>query len=197
MQYYYHFTKIENLINIMEKGLLPMNGENSKLVGDSRTGVCVSLGIEGCVVFSARYWYKMMYIYNDEMIARKHFDDSVFIRFEEENLKNNDIIVENFSQIFSKEAISPDCLRVCYLKHMNGSIIIDRFTIMLYMMKLVNLPNRVDLEDFIYVALIKRLYENLKEDLVDFNEKEYQLLDIPLQEFVNKKEEFFPQVCKR
>lgn len=105
--YYYHFTKIKNLISIFEKGLIPINGENCKLVGDSRTGICVSCGIEGCVVFSARYWYKMMYLYNDETIAKEHFADSVFLRFEADNLSQESIAVENFSQIFSKSVISP------------------------------------------------------------------------------------------
>lgn len=112
--YCYHFTNLEDLASINEKGLIPLNGKNCKLVGDFRTGICFSLGIEGCVVFSARYWYKMMYLFNDEKIAREHFANTVFLRFENFNLYQDCMSVENFSQIFSKVVIPPDILFTRY-----------------------------------------------------------------------------------
>jgi hypothetical protein len=195
--YYYHFTNIENLPSIMEKGIIPMNGDNCKLVGDKRTGVCASFGIEGCIVFSARYWYKMMYLYNDEKIAREHFDNSVFLRFDAENINNKYIDIKNFSENFFKEYISPDCLKICYLQDLNGNIEIDRVKIMLYMMKTANFPNRMDLVDFLYKALVKKLYESFEEDLNNFNENEYQLLDLPLSEFLNQNKEYFGQSTQK
>ncbi len=115
-EYYYHFTNIEYLKNILINGLISLNGENCKLVGDKRVGICVSKGISGCVGFSARFWYKMMFLFHNRDIARSHFIDTVFLRFNINCLNEKDCIVENFTQIFSKKTISPDCLKICYLK---------------------------------------------------------------------------------
>lgn len=140
----------------------------------------------GCVVFSARFWYKMMYLFNDEKIARGHFANTVFLRFNNLNFNQDCMSVENFSQIFSKDVIPPNILRVCYLQDINGSIEIDRLKIMLYMMKIIQFPNHMNLENFPYKALVKKLYEDFKEDLKNFHEEDYQLLDIPLGEFINQ-----------
>ncbi len=183
--YFYHFTKIENLNNIMEKGLVPMNGENSKLVGDSRTGICVSLDILGAVVFSARFWYKMMFLYHDEKIAKKHFYHTIFLKFKADIIEQKEIDIENFSQFFIKTSIPSEYLKVCYLIDSIGNIDTDRFKVMLYMMKTVHFPNQINTSDFPYKALVEKLYQDLKEDLANFNEKDYQLLDMPLLDFLN------------
>ena len=184
--YCYHFTKIENLKSILEKVLLPMNGENSKLVGDQRTGICASLGTLGTVIFSARFWYKMMCIYHDEQIAKSHFNDSVSLKFNIDNIDKDKIVIENLSQYFIKTTIPSHDLNICYLIDKNGNIETDRFKIMLYMMKTIHFPNTINSKNFPYKALIKKIYEDLNEDLINFNEKDYQLLDTPLNIFLNQ-----------
>ncbi len=69
-------------------------------------------------------------------------------------------------------------------KKIDGEIIFDRFFIMLYMMKSLKSPNEMEFEDFPYKALVKKIYEDLRDDLNNFQEEKYQLLDITLNEFV-------------
>lgn len=79
------------------------------------------------------------------------------------------------------------------MQHISGSIEMDRFKIMLYMMKIVYFPNQMNLPDFPYKALVKKLYESLKDDLNNLNEKEYQLLDMPLSSVINQNFDSFQQ----
>lgn len=65
------------------------------------------------------------------------------------------------------------------------------------MMKTVQFPNQINLEGFPYKALVKKIYEDLKEDLENFKEKEYQLLDSPLDDLINKNFDLFSQSFKR
>lgn len=54
------------------------------------------------------------------------------------------------------------------------------------MMKIIQFPNQMNLDNFPYKALIKKLYEDFKEDLENFHEEDYQLLDISFDEFINQ-----------
>lgn len=47
--YYYHMTSIDNLQSIREKGLIPKNETNSKLIGDEKVKVFFSEGFEGAI----------------------------------------------------------------------------------------------------------------------------------------------------
>ena len=155
-------------------------GKTRKLVGDGRTGICASKEILGTVIFSARFWYKMMDIYHDKQIAKSHFNNTVFLKFNTDEL--NDVIIENDSQYFFKKTIPSDILNICYLTNQDGLIEIDRFKIMLYMLKTINL----DMDNILYKALILKIYDDLKEDLANFNEKAYQLEDMPLNIFLKQ-----------
>ncbi len=187
--FYYHFTNKNYLKNIYLDGLVPKNGYFSKLVGDKRVGICFSKDIPGCVAFSARFWYKMMFIYNDESVAREKFNNTVFLRFKCDIIDLKECILENFSQLFFKKSISADVLRICYLEDSKGTKIFDRFLIMLYMMKTVEHPNEMDLDDFPYKALVEKIYKDLKEDLENFNEKDYKLNDMILEDYIKNIDE--------
>ena len=108
-----------------------------------------------------------MYIYHDKQIAKSHFNNTVFLKFNTDEL--NDVIIENDSQYFFKKTIPSDILNICYLTNQDGLIEIDRFKIMLYILKTVNL----DMDNILYKALILKIYDDLKEDLANFNEKGY------------------------
>lgn len=47
--YYYHMTSIDNLKSISEKGLIPKNESNSRLIGDEKVKVFFSEGFEGTI----------------------------------------------------------------------------------------------------------------------------------------------------
>ena len=61
---------------------------------------------------------------------------------------------------------------------------------MLYMMKTVHFPNQMNSDNFPYKALVKKLYEDLKKDLLNFQEKDYQLCTMPLSNFLNQNQYF-------
>ena len=45
----YHFTSVNNLESISKKGLVPGNGDNSKLIDDQKEKVFFSEGFEGVI----------------------------------------------------------------------------------------------------------------------------------------------------
>lgn len=47
--FYYHMASIDKLQSIREKGLIPKNESNSKLIGDEKVKVFFSEGFEGAI----------------------------------------------------------------------------------------------------------------------------------------------------
>ncbi len=113
----------------------------------------------------------MMYIYHDKQIANSHFNNTVFLKFNTDEL--NDVIIDDWEYFF-KKTIPSDILNIWYLTNQDGLIQIDRFKIMIYMLKTINLG----MDNILYKALILKIYDDLKEDLANFNEKTYQLEDL-------------------
>ena len=72
----FHTTKLENLINILQNGLLPISGRNSALTADTRTGkISYSAGIQATIdTFS---------------VFRRFYNNVIEGRINEEKFKNN------------------------------------------------------------------------------------------------------------
>lgn len=70
-----HITEEKNISSIMEKGLIPTNGERCKFVGDDRTGVFFLDGI-----MDVRTWITALY-------EQKNYEKLKLLRFNLKNLK--------------------------------------------------------------------------------------------------------------
>ena len=93
----YHMTKIDNLDSISKLGLIPRNGDNSKLIHDDKIKVFFSEGYEGAIAlyvdFSIVYQQvkKKEIILNDDYLMNKimssknledYLADGVYLSFD-------------------------------------------------------------------------------------------------------------------
>lgn len=144
--YYYHMSSLNKLHSICDKGLLPQNGVNSKLIGDEKIKVFFSEGFEGAIALYVDF--QLVYdkvrsgqmTITDESIKNRimaskslseYLGEGVYLRFDGTNITNE----RNFENGCTDMIIPPKDLKVCVLRKNNDrSIIFSRFEIIKYMM---------------------------------------------------------------
>ena len=163
---YYHVTKRKNLDSILEKGLLPLVGQNSENVNDLREGeppkLCFSEGYEGVILMANNFF--MRYAYTDEgltteQIGLKNYETimsnyDIMLTFDGEEIENENMpdIADGYT---SKEGISPSNLNVVRLKSKDGKYIYDRETITIYMMSKVPIEKIIESDNKFISFLMK------------------------------------------
>ena len=143
---YYHMTSLNNLDSIRNKGLIPQNGDNSKLIGDEKIKTFFSEGFEGAVAL----YVDLQIVYDqvktgqrkpaEEGIAKKimeskslsdYLGEGVYLQFDGTNIKNE----RNFENGCTDMTIPPGDLSVCVLQSKNDhSIVFSRFEVIKFMM---------------------------------------------------------------
>lgn len=200
----YHFTNIKNIESIKKYGLIPKNGDNSKMIDDNKTKVFFSEGYTGCIAL----YVDFNIVYNDiingegnptDEVKKKVLDSNsfeeyigncVYLAFEKNDLYNE----RNFENGCTEKSISPDELYICILKNEN-EYTTSFHEIVKYMMF------NTKVEDIIYYgekydnspsvesatnriqAKVKKYYEDNEKEINKFKNKDYKIEYIKLDEY--------------
>lgn len=143
---YYHMTSIENIDSIARLGLIPLNGDNGKLIGETKKKVYFSEGFEGTIALFVDFNIVFEKVKNglskiiDKQIEnrvlesqniREYLGPGVYLCFEGTGINNE----RNFENGCTNEIVMPDKLFVCALKKGKSSkLIFSRFEVIHYMM---------------------------------------------------------------
>ena len=124
---YYHMTALSNLSSISIHGLIPQNGENEKLIGESKTKVFFSEGFEGAVALFVDFEMVFNKIKTGQikrmdkrleqsvLQSKSLFDylgEGVYLHFAGAQIENE----RNFENGCTDSVILPACLSVCVLR---------------------------------------------------------------------------------
>ena len=208
--YYYHMTSINNLKAISEKGLIPKNGSNSKLIGDDKVKVFFSEGFEGAIAL----FVELQIIYDnvkkrqmkvtDKGVETKllksknlsaYLGEGVYLQFDGMKIENE----RNFENGCTDRTITPEELMVCVLRRKSDdSIIFSRFDIIKYMMAKIH-PRQIKYYGVSYEGApnfeeatkriqekVEKYYEEHRIENSRYDNQEYILDVIAINEFVNK-----------
>lgn len=208
--YYYHMTSLHNLYSINEKGLIPKSGINSKLIGDKKVKVYFSEGFEGVIALFVDF--QMVYdgiregqmnateeCLREKILKSKSLSDylgeGVYLCFDGTEIENE----RNFENGCIDKIISPQELSVCILrKKRDNSIIFSRFEIVKYMMAKIR-PENIEYYGVNYEGSpsfteatnriqekVKKYYEKHKTEICKYENQEYILDVIGINDFVHK-----------
>lgn len=207
----YHMTSISNINSIARSGLIPLNGDNGKLIGETKTKVYFSEGFAGAIALYVDFNIVFEKIKNgilkvvDKQIENKvvsakdlkeYLGFGVYLCFEGEEIKNE----RNFENGCTDQIISPEKLYVCGLRDKETrKVNFSRFDIIHYMMA------QTRLEDIIYYGAtyenspdfaeatkhiqskVEHYYKHNKEEIIKYA-CGYELEFIALSDFLNKYE---------
>lgn len=208
--YYYHMTSLDNLQSISEKGLIPKNEANSKLIGDEKFKVYFSEGFEGAVALFVDF--QMVYDQikegqmkvTDECVKTKvlkseslsdYLGEGVYLRFDGTGIENE----RNFENGCTDKIIAPEKLMVCILwRKSDDSVIFSRFEMIKYMMAEIQ-PEQIQYYGANYDRTInfaeatkniqgkvKKYYEGHRMEISEYENSEYILDFIGINDFINK-----------
>lgn len=205
--YYYHMTPLYNLRSIREKGLIPQNGVNSKLIGDKKVKVFFSEGFEGAIALFVDFQIVYDKIKKEQMkiadecvekqllTSKTLFDylgEGVYLRFDGTKIENE----RNFENGCTDMTIPPEELSVCILRRKDtNSILFSRFKIIHYMMATIppeqiyyygvpyeGSPNFAEATNRIQEK-VKQYYDEHKTEISEYKNHEYTLDVIALKDF--------------
>lgn len=208
--YYYHMTSIDNLKSISEKGLIPKNESNSRLIGDEKVKVFFSEGFEGTIALFVDFQIVYDSIKKGQMkvtdkdvetnllkseYLSDYLGEGVYLRFDGEKIENE----RNFENGCTDKTIPPEELSVCILrKDGNDPIIFSRFEIVKYMMAKIypeqikyygvsydGSPNFVEATKRIQ-GKVKKYYVEHKAEINKYKNCDYTLDTIALKDFIEK-----------
>lgn len=208
--YYYHMTSLNVLHSIVEKGLLPKNESNSKLIGDEKVKVFFSEGVEGAVALYVDFDIVFDKIKNgqiklaDKCIEKKvleaksladYLGEGVYLRFDGAGIENE----RNFENGCTDRTIPPNELSVCILrKRDSNSIHFSRFEIIKYMMAQIQ-PEQIKYYGASYDGApnfdeatkriqekVGRYYEKHRSEIDEYADSGYELDTLGLNDFVEK-----------
>ena len=207
--YYYHMTALNNLPSIAVQGLIPQNGNNSKLIEEEKIKVFFSEGFEAValyvdfdIVFDKIKKAQMKI--TDEFVLQKllksknlsdFLGEGVYLRFDGTGIRNE----RNFENGCTDIIIPPEKIEVCILRNENdNSIIFSRFRIIKYMMAKIQ-PEQIKYYGAIYKGSpnfteatdriqekVKRYYRDHQTEISEYVNCGYILASINLKDFVNK-----------
>lgn len=205
---YYHMTALSNLCSISEKGLIPRNGENGRLIGEKKTKVYFSEGYEGAIALFVDFDIVYNKIKSGEQDVaidindkvrnskniRDYLGEGVYLQFDGSEIENE----RNFENGCTDQIISPEKINVCILREEKNQIIFSRFEVIKYMMANTNIDQIVyygakyeGSPDFEVATnriqeKVKRYYKEHKEEIIRYNNPSYQIEVVPLNIFVKK-----------
>lgn len=206
----YHMTKLENLKSISQLGLIPKNGKNSKLINDNKVKVFFSEGFEGAIALYVDF--NIVYnqikakeiILDDERLMNEivlsqnlenYLGEGVYLSFNMNGIVNE----RNFENGCTNKTISSDSLCVLLLENKkNKKISHSRFDIVHYMMNTIS-PKQIKYHGKTYPNCpsfeeatkkiqkkVENYYKDNKSVIEKYDSSNYQLLEIPLADFLNK-----------
>lgn len=208
--YYYHMTSIENLQSIREKGLIPKNEANSKLIGDEKVKVFFSEGFEGAIALFVDFQIvydqikKGQMKVTDECVETKvlkseslsdYLGEGVYLRFDGTGIENE----RNFENGCTDKIIVQEKLMVCILRRKSDdSVIFSRFEMIKYMMSRIQ-PEQIQYYGANYdrtsnfaeatkhiQGKVKKYYEEHRMEISEYENSEYVLDFIGINDFINK-----------
>lgn len=201
-------TTLDRLESIHQFGLVPRNERNSKLVKDDKKKVFFSEGFEGAIALYVDFYIVFNNIKQKKVILddkklnhfvmqsnslEEYLGDGVYLCFAMENLKNE----RNFENGCTSTTIDSERLNVLILKNRKtNSILYNRFDLIHYMMARVN-PIEIKYYGANYLGspspavatariqnkVVSYYNENL-EKIKKYNNEIYQLIEVPLSEFL-------------
>jgi len=204
----YHMTTLDRLESIHQFGLVPRNERNSKLVKDDKKKVFFSEGFEGAIALYVDFYIVFNNIKEKKVILddkklnhfvmqsnslEEYLGDGVYLCFAMENLKNE----RNFENGCTSTTIDSERLNVLILKNRKTNCILyNRFDLIHYMMARVN-PIEIKYYGANYLGspppavattriqnkVVSYYNENL-EKIKKYNNEIYQLIEVPLSEFL-------------
>lgn len=206
----YHMTSLYNLKSICEKGLIPKNEANSKLIGDEKVKVFFSEGFEGAIALFVDFQIvydkikKGQMKVTDEYVLEKiqesknfsdYLGEGVYLRFDGTKIENE----RNFENGCTDMTIPPESLMVCVLRRKNdNTVIFSRFEVIKYMMAKIQpehikyyganyegSPNFAEATNRIQEK-VKRYYEEHQVEIREYDNQEYILDFIGINDFVDK-----------
>ena len=211
----YHFTSVNNLESISKKGLVPGNGDNSKLIDDQKEKVFFSEGFEGVIALYVDFNLVFENIklgksdINDLLLQarvdgcnslKEYLGEGVYLTFELGNIKNE----RNFEKGCTSMIIEPSKLKVVGLKN-EDKISFSMFDVVNYMMantlvsnikyygvKYLNSPVVAEATKRIQ-GKVSKYYQEHDKDFLKYKAKEYSLIEVDLVDFV--KERFDGDSC--
>lgn len=207
--YYYHMTSLNNLHSICEKGLIPKNEANSRLIGDEKTKVFFSEGFEGAVALFVDFDIVFDKVKKGQMkVADKciekrvlesksladYLGEGVYLRFDGTEIENE----RNFENGCTDMTIPPEKLGVCVLRRKDrGSVIFSRFEIVKYMMAKIP-PEQIEYYGASYEGSpnfeeattriqekVKKYYEKHQSEISEYINCDYVLDFIKINDFVD------------
>ena len=206
----YHMTTLDRLKSINKLGLLPRNERNSKLVNDDKVKVFFSEGFEGAIALFVDFNIVYNKIKNSEIeIADKKINNMVLESSSLEDYLGNGVYLcfdmddteneRNFENGCTSDNIKPKRLSVVGLKNIDaGTVTYSRFDVINFMMSEINpsdikyygkkYPDSPTFEEATARIQDKvKLYYNENKKLIqNYKENKYELIEIPLNKFVNQ-----------
>ena len=202
-------TTLNNLSSIAVQGLIPKNGNNSKLIGEEKIKVYFSEGFEGAVALYVDFDIVFNEIRKEPMKIADKFvrnkllkskslpdflGEGVYLRFDGTGIKNE----RNFENGCTDMTILPEKLSVCILrKKYDNSIIFSRFKIIKYMMAKIQpeqikyygaayegSPNFIEATSRIQEK-VKKYYKEHRTEIIEYRNCNYTLDFIGLKDFVD------------
>lgn len=205
----YHMTKLENLHSIGKLGLVPKNGKNSKMINDDKVKVFFSEGFEGAIALYVDFNIVYNQIKNNkivlddedlmqEIILSKSLEEylgkGLYLSFDMNGIINE----RNFENGCTNQTIFPNNIYVLLLENKeNRKISYSRFDIVHYMMSTISpkqiqyygktYPNSPSFDEATKKIQNKvaKYYRENKNIIEKYNIGNYQLLEMPLIEFLS------------
>lgn len=206
----YHFTSVNNLVSISKRGLVPRNGDNSKLIEDKKEKVFFSEGFAGAIALYVDFNLVFENIKSgkadvsdlllkDRVLKckslKEYLGESVYLTFELGDIKNE----RNFENGCTSMVIESNRLNIVGLRN-KDKISFSMFEIINYMMantvvsdikyygaKYFNSPDDREATEKIQNKVFK-YYEEHEREFLKHRDKDYSLIEVSLVDFSNKGE---------
>ncbi len=146
-QFYYHHTKLKNISQILETGLVGKIGEASKFGKETIPRVYFSEGIEGVLATAETFQDRFNSLMKEQgktewenKNVEEYLGESIYLCFEGKDIKNENPNKENaFRNGCTSKNISPQELKICILRNKStNQVLWHRDDIIKYM--LANYP---------------------------------------------------------
>lgn len=183
---YYHTTKTTYLKLILERGLVPKNGENSKVISDEKRKVFFSEGIEGTIGLAAEFQRKfdetdgfidgIKYNSLDEFLG-----ESVYLKFDSLGYENEG----NYVNGYTSDEVPSKNIKVCLLRNViTGESSYLRDDIIKFMMASVPVEKCIrQKSSHKFESNLFKYYEKRKSDIDVIDINEYSLEEVNLKYF--------------
>ena len=201
---FYHMTSLDRLNSISKVGLIPRNGDNSKLINDEKNKVFFSEEFEGAIALFVDFDIVYENIKNrknkliDKEIEKKvlktknlfeYLKEGVYLQFDGTNIENE----RNFENGCTDKVILPEKLNVCILRSLYNNSIIIKYMMSRTMPKDikyygVKYPNSPDFDEATkrIQEKVKQYYISHKEEIEKYKNNDYLLEYIPINDFVDE-----------